>query len=38
MLAEGLMRVKLNASDCRKEQIARSTASAMMQVLIVKLQ
>jgi hypothetical protein len=30
--------VKLNASDCRKEQIARSTASAMMQVLIVKLQ
>lgn len=38
MLVEGLMRVKLNASDCKKEQIVRRTASAMMEVLIVKLQ
>lgn len=36
LLVEGLMRVKLNALDCKKEQTASSTESAMMQVLIVK--
>lgn len=38
LLVEGLMRVILNALDCKKEQTASSTASEMMQVLIVKLQ
>jgi hypothetical protein len=36
LLVEGLMRVMLNALDCKKEQTASSTASVMIQVLIVK--